>query len=105
MTINANDYELFQLSIYFGQDYDLFFDYDKNKPYIEQAVSAFKKDSVNDPESIPQCIKEIREIQNKNYTDQYLQENLLPEFGLFGDPDEKLNIQEFLEKIVEELER
>ena len=106
MKVEPKDTEISQLfSIYFGQDFDLFFDYDKSKSFTEQAISAYKKDCEDVPEDIQRCIQELKEIINHNYCEQQLENEVFPAYYTAGDPDDKLNHREFLEKLVEELER
>ena len=106
MNISASRSEIQQLfTPYFGQDYDLFFDYDSSKPFMNQAVTAYKKDCEDVPEDIQKCIAELKEILTHNYSEQQLENEIFPLYGIAGDPDYKMSHREFLEKVVEELER
>ena len=107
MKINRNEYELLQLfGIYFSQDFDLFFDYDPKQSFLSQAVNAYKKDHKPSSDKIYKCIREIREILSHNYSEQQLENEIIPLYGIPSNPDFfKLNHREFLEKVVEELER
>ena len=107
MKINLNNYELLQLfGAYFGQDHDLFFDYDPNKSFLTQAVAAYKRDCELSPEDIQKCIGEIKEILSHGYSEEKLEHEIIPLYEIPSNPDFfKLSHQEFLEKVLEELER
>ena len=66
--------------IYFGQDYDLFTNYDGSKPMIPQLVESYKKDcSLKD---LDNAISELETLIGLEYSEEKLRDKLFPKLGI-----------------------
>ena len=90
--------------IYFCQDYDLFTDVDWEKPFIFQVVSSYKNDSTRT--ELTEVIEELATLIAYEYTEDKLKNKVFPDLGIEMSMSKLgLTHREFLEKVLEELER
>lgn len=101
-----NGTELFQMfSVYFGQDYDLFTNVDKSKPFIPQVVGSYKHDIESVPKDLEQCISELRTLISLEYQENKLEDEIFPKLGIAINLSYlKLTHQEFLKEVLQALE-
>ena len=101
-----NGTELFQMfAVYFGQDYNLFTNVDKNKPFIQQVVESYKHDIESVPKNLEQCISELRTLISLKYPENKLKDEIFPKLGIGINLSHlKVTHQEFLEEVLKALE-
>ena len=66
--------------IYFGQDYDLFTNYDESKSMIPRLVKSYKKDC--SPQDIYNIINELKELIGLGYSEENLRDNFFTKLGI-----------------------
>lgn len=90
--------------IYFGQDYDLFTNYDESKPMIPQLVKSYKKDCSS--QDLNNVISELKTLIGLEYSEEKLRDKIFPKLGIsISTSYVGLTYQGFLEKVLEELSR
>ena len=101
-----NGTELFQMfAIYFGQDYDLFTNVDKSKPFIPQVVESYKHNIESVPKVLEQCISELKTLVSFEYSENKLEDEIFPELGIAINLSHlKVTHQEFLKEVLKALE-
>ena len=88
--------------VYFGQDYDLFTDINRDKPLIPQFIQSFKRDCSSS--ELKRCIDELSNLIAFNYSEEELKNQVFSKLRIPGNPGYYgLSHQQFLREVLKVL--